>query len=334
MTRISFDDLHAEMTRVLISLGFTPGRASLSARLFAEASRDGVYSHGLNRFPRFVEFIQKGYVKIEAEPVQTGNMGSLEQWDGRLGPGNLNAHFCMNRAMDLVKENGMGLVALRQTNHWMRGGSYGWQAAEAGLIGICFTNTIPNMPAWGAKEPVLGNNPLIIALPWESGPIVLDTAMTQFSFGKIESYRRAGQQLPMPGGYDVNGNLTTDPAAIEESGRALPFGFWKGSGLSLALDLVAASLSAGLGTTQIGKQAEDEYALSQVFLAIDPLALGNEEHYETLISQTLSAIHLAEPSVPGQAVTYPGERTLRTRQDNLKRGVPVDEKYWKMVKEM
>lgn len=334
MTRIPFDQLHAEMTRVLEKFGFSPERASLSARLFAEASRDGVSSHGLNRFPRFIEFIQKGYVKIDAEPIQKGKMGNMEQWDGQLGPGNLNAHACMNRAIKLAKESGMGLVALRQTNHWMRGGAYGWQAAEAGFIGICFTNTMPNMPAWGAKAPVLGNNPLIIALPRENGPIVLDTAMTQFSFGKIESYRRAGQQLPYAGGYDQDGNLTTDPAAIEESGRAIPFGFWKGSGLSLALDLVAAALSSGLGTTQIGRQAEDEYSLSQVFLALDPMALGNEDHYATLLDTTIGSIHLAEPAVPGQAVTYPGERTLHTRKENTKRGVPVDEAYWEQVKGM
>ena len=128
-----------------------------------------MYSHGLNRFPRYITYIQKGYIDVHAEPVITSGTGIMEQYDGQLGPGNLNAWQCMDRCISLAKSNGMGLVALRNTNHWMRGGAYGWQAADQGMMGICFTNTQPNMPPWGAKAPTLGNNPLIIALPSKGG---------------------------------------------------------------------------------------------------------------------------------------------------------------------
>ena len=67
--------------------------------------------------------------------------------------------------MGLGREHGVGCVALGNTNHWMRGGTYGWQAAEAGMIGICWTNTMPNLPPWGGVERVIGNNPLVIAVP-------------------------------------------------------------------------------------------------------------------------------------------------------------------------
>ena len=334
MKRISYLEIHQELVRVLRKLGFNSEKADLCARLFAEASRDGVYSHGLNRFPRFVEYIQKGYVKIDQEAIPVKQMGALEQWDGQLGPGNLNAWTCMNRAITLAKNHGIGLVALRNTNHWMRGGAYGWQAATAGMIGLCWTNTIPNMPAWGAKQPVLGNNPLIIGFPKEEGHIVLDTAMTQFSFGKIESYRRAEKLLPVAGGFDTDGEITRDPAEIEKSGRALPFGFWKGSGLSLLLDLLASSLSEGLSTTQIGQQCEDEYGLSQVFIAIDGVSLGSSHHYEKMLADTLHAMDTAEPATPGERSYYPGERTLRTRKENERLGIPVDQAYWAEIKAM
>jgi len=334
MKRVSYTELHQELVRVLLKLGFEKEKAALSARLFAEASRDGVDSHGLNRFPRFVAYIQKGYVRVDQEAVPAKQMGALEQWDGHLGPGNLNAWTCMNRAIELAGKHGIGLVALRNTNHWMRGGAYGWQAAEAGMIGLCWTNTIPNMPAWGAKEAVLGNNPLIIGFPKAEGHIVLDTAMTQFSFGKIESYRRAGKLLPVAGGFDTAGHITHDPAEIEKSGRALPFGFWKGSGLSLLLDLLASSLSEGLSTTQIGQQCEDEYGLSQVFIAIDGMNMGAKAHYEKMLSDTLLAMETATPAAPGEKANYPGERTLRTREENERLGIPVDEAYWAEIKAM
>ena len=334
MKRVPYSEMHQELVRVLRKIGFTEERADLSARLFAEASRDGVYSHGLNRFPRFIEYIRKGYVKIDQEAIPVKQLGTLEQWDGQLGPGNLNAWACMTRAIELAKKHGIGLVALRNTNHWMRGGAFGWQAAEAGMIGLCWTNTIPNMPAWGAKNPVFGNNPLIIGFPKADGHIVLDTAMTQFSFGKIESYRRQGKLLPVAGGFDSAGEITRDPAEIEKSGRALPFGFWKGSGLSLMLDLLASSLSEGLGTTQIGKQCDDEYGLSQVFIAIDGQGLGNQAHYEQMLNDTLTAIREAVPAAPGEKAYYPGERTLATRVENERLGIPVDEAYWAEIKAM
>lgn len=204
--RVPFPELKKQLERVLLGLGFPSNRARDCARLFAETDRDGVYSHGLNRFPRFLEYISKGYVDIHAEPRLVSGMGSLEVWDGCLGPGNLNARMAMARAIDLARLQGIGAVALRNTNHWMRGGSYGWQAAEAGYIGICFTNTIPNMPPWGGKTPTLGNNPLIIAVPRPDGRhVVLDMAMSQYSYGKLEVMGKANKKLPVPGGFDAGG---------------------------------------------------------------------------------------------------------------------------------
>ena len=133
----------------------------------------------------------------------------------------------------------------------MRGGTYGWQAADAGVIGICWTNTLANLPPWGASVPALGNNPLIIAVPRPAGHVVLDMAMSQFSYGALATYRRSGQLLPVDGGFDAEGHLTRDPAAIEASQRPLPIGYWKGSGLAMMLDMIAALLSGGLATHQI-----------------------------------------------------------------------------------
>src|SRR5262249_12838057 len=151
------------------------------------------------------------------------------------------------------------------TNHWGRGANYGWQAAEAGVIGICWTNTLANLPPWGADEPRVGNNPLVIAVPRSSGHVVLDMAMSQFSIGKLAIHRRSGERLPVPGGFDTHGELTRDAAAILETGRTLPIGFWKGSGLAILLDLIAVVTSGGRATHEISLKPEQETGLSQVF---------------------------------------------------------------------
>jgi 3-dehydro-L-gulonate 2-dehydrogenase len=335
MLRVSYQDLFNALLRVLLKLEFEPGPARLCAQLFAEASRDGVYSHGLNRFPRFVAMIRNGCIAIHAKPELLSGSGPLERWDGQIGPGNLNAYHSMGRAVALAAEHGMGCVALANTNHWMRGGSYGWQAADAGMIGVCWTNTLPNLPPWGATDPRVGNNPLVIAVPRAEGHVVLDMAMSQFSYGTLESYRKGGEPLPVDGGFDLQGRLTRVPGDIEASGRPLPIGFWKGSGLALMLDLMAALLSGGKATHQISTIPERENGLSQVFIAFDVSALGASSFRpDTTASQIADQVieyFQLPPNSTGERVRYPGYRVLAMRRDNLAKGIPVEPSIWQQL---
>jgi 3-dehydro-L-gulonate 2-dehydrogenase len=323
--RIPYQQLKAEFTRILLSLNIKPNIAEACAAVFADNSRDGVHSHGLNRFPVFVEYIKENLIDMDTVPTPVSALGAIEQWDGNIGPGMLNAGFCMDRAIALANNNGIGCVAIKNTNHWMRGGTYGLQAAEAGYIGLCFTNTIANLPPWGGIEPRLGNNPLIIAVPREGGHVVLDMAISQYAFGKLWQYEAQNKPLPVPGGYDTAGNLTTDAAAIMESKRALPIGFWKGSGLSLVLDLLATVLSGGDSTAVITQSGRKETGVSQVFIAIKTDNDKNTSLIEEIISYTKN-------NRDDREILFPGENMLRTREQSLKEGVWVDEKAWEVVK--
>ena len=331
MTRIPIEEVQQQLTAVLRKLDFSPPRAEMCARLFAETTCDGVYTHGINRFPRFVATVRNGSVNAAAEPVVAARFGALERWDGRSGPGNLNAWAAMDRAMTLSREHGLGCVALGHTNHWMRGGTYGWQAAQEGLIGLCWTNTMPNLPPWGGTQPCIGNNPLVIAVPRANGPVVLDMAMSQFSYGALESYRKRGELLPLDGGFDIAGNLTRDAGAIEASQRALPVGYWKGSALAVVLDMAAAMLSLGKATHQIPADPLRETDLSQMFVAIHPAALGDVPDVADAI---VASLHNCAPAEEGKPVRYPGEQTLRIREENLRQGLPVDPAIWAEIQAM
>jgi 3-dehydro-L-gulonate 2-dehydrogenase len=326
MLRIHYDEAVEALSRRLLVLGFSPLRAKPCAALFVDASRDGVYSHGLNRFPRFVRSIRNGHVDVNASPSLVVAFGALERWDGNRGPGNLNAQACMSRAMGLSSQHGIGCVALRNTNHWMRGGAYGWQAADAGIIGICWTNTMPNLPPWGAADARLGNNPLVIAIPRAAGHIVLDMAMSQFSYGALESYRRKGESLPVIGGFDTAGNLTTDPGEIEATSRPLPIGFWKGAGLALVLDLLASGLSDGNPTCRIAADLERETGLSQMFIALNPERLP--DRLDAIADEVLAYY---KPAGDAGSVRYPGEQVLAIRAKNMAEGIPVDEEVWRQI---
>lgn len=211
--RVFYEEMKEKLQSILVKNGFDEKRAEESAKNFADSSLDGVYSHGYQRFPRVIDYIQKGYIDVNAVPEKITGFGAVERWDGHLGMGNLNAKMAMQRAVELAAQLGIGMVAMSNTNHWMRGGAYGWQAAEAGCIGICWTNTCPNMPAWGAIDGRIGNNPFVLAVPDQNGEhvVVVDTAMAQYSYGKLSVCRQNGEKLPYPGGYDEEGSLTCDP---------------------------------------------------------------------------------------------------------------------------
>jgi 3-dehydro-L-gulonate 2-dehydrogenase len=327
---ISADQMRSEFARILKTLGLTDEGAEKCADIFTLNSLEGVYSHGVNRFPRFVRNIKEGFVIPSATPSIVNVSGSLEQWNGNLGPGPLNALFAAERAMTIASSDGLGLVAMANTNHWMRGGTYGWHAAKKGFVFISWTNTCPNMPAWGAVDPRLGNNPFVLAVPYRDEAVVLDFAMSQFSYGKMESFRNQGKKLPSPGGYDTKGELTDNPDEILETWRPLPAGYWKGASLSLMLDILATILSGGQSVHDINS-CTSEYAVSQVFIAIDIKKLQNYPVIQPAIDSIIHDLYHSVPENKKTIIRYPGENIKKIREKSLSEGIPVDKKIWEEI---
>lgn len=328
--KIPLSEMKEVLFNLFIKYNFTEEKASFIAKVYAENTLDGVNSHGINRVPLFIEYVENNSVKIDAEAEKATSFGIIERWDGNLGPGIINATKCTNRAIDLAKQHGMGLVALRNTNHWMRGGTYGWQAASAGCISILFTNTQPNMPAWGGRDSRIGNNPFIVSIPRKEGHVVLDMAISQYAFGKIKDYKLRKKKLPYPGGWNLNDELSNDPEELTKSERGLPIGYWKGSALSMILDILVTILSAGDSTYKIGQKSY-ETGISQVYICIYPEIFGDKELQERLLEEIINYTHDVAPMSPGDRTYYPGERTLLTRAKNLKDGIPVSKEVWENV---
>jgi len=324
---VSANEMSKCFSAILLKNGFVNNKAEQLAAAFTQNSLDGIYTHGVNRFSRFIDNVKKDIVKKDAEPSLKSKSNGIEQWDGNLGPGILNAIAATNQSMKLADEYGIGCVALSNTNHWMRGGAYGWQAAMDGYIFIGFTNTIANMPAHGAINAKLGNNPLVIAMPYINTAIVLDMAMSQYSFGSMELSAMKKEELKVYGGYDKEGNLTKNPATIIETRRPLPVGYWKGAGLTLLLDLLAAVLSGGLSTHEISKRSI-EYGMSQVYISINIKKLSNYSSITSLVESVINDYKQSVPENEWISVSYPGERVVKNREQNAENGIPVIKKVW------
>ena len=330
LLRIPFQELHDVLTSILLKNGFARDKEKTCAEIFVQNTCDGSTTHGVSRFPRFIQQIKNGSIDVQAGPEFKRAVGCIEQWDGHLGPGPLNALFCTRRAMEIALTGGIGCIGLANTNHWMRGGYYARMAASEGYLFIGWTNTMALMPAWGAKDKRLGNNPLVMGVPFAPSPLVLDMAMSQFSYGSLETKALRGEKLSHPGGYAADGELTADPSEILSSGRPLPMGYWKGSGLALFLDILAAALSGGSTTREISSRST-EYGVSQVFVAIHAASLSTENNLSEMIRSIVEDVRQSIPIDPNSTVRYPGEHVLRIRKQNDESGIPVDRAVWSEI---
>jgi 3-dehydro-L-gulonate 2-dehydrogenase len=315
---------------ILVKRNLPEQKAQTCANVFTENSLDGVLSHGVNRFHRFVSLIEKGIIDAHSEPSCIKSIGALEQWHGHGGLGITNAFVSTDRAMTLAAQHGIGCVALGYTNHWMRAGAYARHAALNGFAFIAWSNTIKNTPAWGAIDPRLGNNPLTISIPNGDTPVVLDMAMSQYSYGALEKYKLENKPLPVYGGYDKDGNLSTNATEIVESRRTLPIGYWKGSGLSFLLDVLGAILSGGLSVSEISKQ-EEEKNLSQVFIAFNVKSLSNFPSIDSTLQNIIADFKQSTPQQEGSHVRYPGEAIHNIRAKGMAEGIEVHQQKWRDI---
>ena len=302
------------------------------AEIFAGNSLDGVYSHGMNRYPRYLSDMESGLCDAKVTQAErVSGLGGLEVWDAHFGVGPLIAQQMAERAIELAKTHGIACVALRNNSHWLRAGRYGLMMADAGMMGLCMTNTCMNLVAYGAKEPSTGNNPITIAIPRRAGSLVMDMAVSQYAFGKLEIMAQEGGMLDTPCGYDTDGNLTCDPKKIVESGLMTPMALWKGSALSIMIDLMVSMLSLGRTSLEIGTPADGEKGMSQMFVCMNPAAVVDMDKAEAQMEKTIAFLNGLEPKDGVHGVHAPGENLEKTRARNRERGIPVTEDTWQKI---
>lgn len=333
--RVSFEELKKEIKRVFVKNGMPEDKADICAQIHTESTYDGIYSHGVNRVARFVDYLQKGWVNPLAEPVVEKDCGAIQVINGNLGPGITNALFAADHAMAMADQYGIGMAALKNTTHWMRGGTYGKYVAEKGYACIMWTNTEACMPPWGARECRLGNNPYVMACPGatEDSILLMDMAMSQYAYGKLQVTRLAGKKLPFPGGFDKDGNVTDDPGAIEESMRIMPMGYWKGSAFAFMLDVLGSVLSDGVGAVDLNAATKGSCGgCSQIMIVIDPSRTMDGENMRETIRRAIEYIKTAEPAENSGSIHAPGEGSERFHAEHDKLGIFVDDNVWEEIK--
>lgn len=330
MALVTIKKLQQEYERILLARDMHPEMATKLAAGFVEMANEGTYSHGINRFPVFIDQVDKGQIKLNEVPQCVNSMGALEQWDCNFGPGVLNGLICSERAMELAKEFGIGMVGMRNSNHWMRGGAYVLKMAREGFAGIASTNSIAVMPAWGGKDHRVGSNPLIMAIAGDP-PVLVDCSMSQYSYGQLQNYVLADKQLPVVGGFDDNGELTTDPHTLWENKRLLPMGFWKGSSMAIVLDMMLTAITGGNSVPALTEDMGGEFGVSQFLIAIDLSKTMEKDQYAQEMKRIRDYVLASEPAETGSVMIAGSEIQSFIDKHEQAGGIEVNDEIWNQI---
>ena len=319
-----------EVTRTAFTThGISEGDARLTAEVLVSADARDKHSHGLLRLPRFLRGVEHGNVDPDGEIVVVAERGGVAAIDGgsRLGP--VVASHAVAEVMDRAAEYGVGTVGVRDSNHLGMLGYYTDELRQEGYVGIAMTNTEPAMPPHGGAEPILGTNPIAVGLPTDP-PFNLDMSTSAIARGTVEHGKEIGESLPEGVAIDSDGNPTTDPGEALD-GTILPFGGPKGSGLAIAVEVLAGSLvGAAMGNDVTGTyHTEDPCTKGDLFVAIDPEAMGVPDFVERA-SGFLAELKESERSPGVDEIRIPGESSVRS--DRTKSTVTVDDELWSSVR--
>lgn len=298
--------------------------AAIEAEVMAEADLLGVPSHGVRMLPALVQGIRDGRVTANPKITFIRERPAACVLDGDNGPGRFVSVQAMQHAVARAKEAGVGACLVTRVSHWGRAHAYACRAAQENMAGICMTNAIPNMLAWGSTKPLLGNNPLAIAVPrpYGRGPLVLDMAMSQAAVGKIGTYLREGKKVSAGWGLDAEGRPSDDPAAILVGRKILPFGGHKGAGLAFFVELLTGVLAGRLLSNEIIRKDSTglDSGSSKLFIALDVSAFVEWERFGERVEDLIAWLRHAEP---GLTITLPGERGWQTCEEYLAKGIPI-----------
>jgi ureidoglycolate dehydrogenase (NAD+) len=318
---ISKEALETFSAELLEAGGFGKNHARQSAELLVWANLRGADSHGVLRIPRYIEMIEQGVAKGNANPSISREFGAIAVMDGDRVPGAAGMALAADKAVELAGKFGIGMCSIMQTSHAGAVGYFAERIARAGMVGIVSSASKPLMVYHGSRSEGVSTNPLAISAPGTNvdRPLLLDMSSASVALGKIMAARDAGKDIPDDWGVDVNGVPTTDPAKVK---AVLPMAGPKGSGLSLMLEVLV-SVLGGNPLISLALTEKQDAGFNGLAIAINPKAFGPENRFEQDIDRLSFAIKSLPPAEGVTDVLLPGERGFELAAKRLRDGIPI-----------
>jgi LDH2 family malate/lactate/ureidoglycolate dehydrogenase len=311
---------------VLTKAGVKPEEAEIISETLLFAELRNIKSHGIVRLPTYVKRLENAAVNQNAEMRFLENKAAaVSVLDADNGMGQVAGYKAMKAAIDIARIYGIGLVAVKNSNHFGVASYFSMLASKDDMIGLVMTNASPAIAPFGTKTPLLGTNPLTVAVPAKKGkPIVLDMSMSTVARGKIRMAALQNKEMPLDWGLDKDGNPTSDPSEAL-LGSLVPIGGVKGSGLSLIIDLLTGALT---GTSSLGEvknitDMSGPSKTSHLFIAINIGAFMDIDEYKERVDDAISKIKSLPPKGDNE-IFMAGEIEQNIMEKRLAEGIPVD----------
>ncbi|HEY5853850.1 MAG TPA: Ldh family oxidoreductase [Aldersonia sp.] len=321
--RIKPEELTAFAVEVLVGAGMPTRDADLVADSLVRADLWGHQSHGMLRLPWYAARLRTGAMRAETEPEVLVDGGALLLLDGRHGVGQLLADTARREAVARARVHGVGVVGVRNSNHFGTAMYYTRQAAQDGCVAILTTNASPAMAPWGGREKILGTNPWSIAAPapTDSGVVAVDIANTAVARGKVYLARNRGEAIPPGWAMDGEGRVTTDPSAAID-GVILPMAGHKGYAITFMMDVLSGALTgSATGTGVHGPyEADQPSGAGHLFIAIDTATMNPDHNYLAAVGALIDEVKTTPLAVDADEIYYPGELEDRAERANLAAG--------------
>jgi len=337
---IDYRQTEAFCRKVFQGYGFTEEESAQITEVLLDADLSGIESHGIQRLIRYHKEVTEGYVKMEAKPEIVKETPLAATIEGNDAMGQTLSVKAMQMAIDKAKKYGVGMVAVRNSNHYGIAGYYTRMAAKEGLIGICMTNTEAIMVPTFGREAMLGTNPIAFSMPAEPVPFTFDAATTVVPRGKLEVYAKRDGVIRDGWALDEKGHPCTDAARVlgniigKTGGGILPLGGageetsgYKGYGFGMICEICTGILAGGLTSNHINR-TPGRINTCHFFMAVDYGMFGEKEDLEKGLSKYLEELRQSPKAEGADRIYTHGEKEFESRQRVLAEGVSVNDKTY------
>lgn len=321
---VQAEEIKPKVIKKLTDAGLNHQHAEKVADVLIHADLRNVNSHGVLRTEHYVNRLKAGGLNPNAKISfkTTGPVTGIV--DGDDGLGHVVGDVAMHHAVEMAKENGIGMVTAMNSSHCGALSYFVQIAAEAGMIGIAMTHTDKIVVPFGGKTPFLGTNPIAYGVPTKTKkPLIIDMATSNVALGKILQAREEGKEIPSNWGVDENGSPVTDPHKVV---ALLPFGGPKGYGLSLIVDVFSGLLAGAAFGPHISKMYDDldkKRKLGHYFCAINPSFFTDKDVFLEQMDQMITELQNAEPAPGVDRVYVPGELEQIRAETNRLNGITI-----------
>ncbi|ORY34549.1 malate dehydrogenase [Naematelia encephala] len=321
---VSLENAHKFVEGVLIGNKVCPEHAAIVARCLVQADARGVDTHGCNRVPSYMRRIRQGVLQPSPHIQVKAISPVVHQVDGKNGFGFVSATLAMDACIKSALDYGIGMASVKHSNHFGMSASFVMQANAAGMMSLVFTNSSPALPAWGAKDRLLGVSPIACGAPGGAdGDFVLDMAPSIAARGKIYKALRREEKIPKDWALDAHGNPTDDPAAALE-GVMLPMGGPKGSALAIMMDVFSGVLSGSAFAGEVTGPYDPSKAsdVGHFLLAIKPDLFMSSKEFRARMDYLYQRVTSSSKMAGVDRVYFPGELEQIQAQLRKSTGIP------------